>query len=236
MVARGYSKQTEPKCLDKALHFPAFAFPNSIPITAQMAVEIEAKMKVDDLPTVRQRLEASGATFIGDFLERNVFFDTEDRSLLAADQGLRIRRSDDVRSGNRVCTMTFKGPRQHGTLKSREETEVVVGDFDTAATLLGCLGFIRVLSFEKRRQSWSLGGCRVELDELPHLGTFVEIEGKREEAILKTREALQLSSRPLIKASYIAMLMTHLQEHGQSGREIVFAAEAASQPVGGAAG
>jgi adenylate cyclase, class 2 len=200
-----------------------------------MAVEIEAKMKVDDLAAVRGRLEASGAGLIGDYLECNVFFDTEDRSLLAADQGLRIRRSDDTRNGTRVCTMTFKGPRQHGALKSREETEITVGDFDGAGALLGCLGLIRVLSFEKRRQSWSLGGCRVELDEVPNLGAFVEIEGKREDAILHVRELLQLSSRPLIKASYIAMLMTFLQEHGQSGREIRFAAGDASQPVQGAA-
>ena len=41
-------------------------------------------------------------------------------------------------------------------------------------------------------RSWKLGGCTVELDELPHLGTFVEIEGPSEAAILKVRDQLQL--------------------------------------------
>jgi adenylate cyclase class 2 len=119
--------------------------------------------------------------------------------------------------------MTFKGPRQHGQLKSRDETEVTIGDFDAAAALLGCLGFTRVLSFEKRRASWSLGGCRVELDEVPYLGVFVEIEGPREDAVLKVREMLQLSDRPMVRASYIAMLMTYLQERGDPTRDVTFA-------------
>jgi adenylate cyclase class 2 len=188
-----------------------------------MPVEIEAKMKVADLAAVRARLESQGATPLGDHLERNVFFDTDDRSLLAADEGLRLRITQDTRNGSRVCIMTFKGPRQHGQLKSRDETEVTVGDFDNAAALLECLGFARVLSFEKRRQSWSLGGCKVELDDLPYLGSYVEIEGPREDAVMKVRETLQLSDRPLVKASYIAMLMTTLQERGDTTREVTFA-------------
>jgi adenylate cyclase class 2 len=187
-----------------------------------MAVEIEAKMKVDDLAVVRQRLQAAEATPIGDFLEQNLYFDTEDRSLLAADRSLRLRKTIDTRTNNHVNLITLKGPRQHGQLKSREETEVTVGDFDAAAALLERLGYTRVLLFEKRRQSWSFGGCRIELDELPHLGAYVEIEGPKEETVLRVRETLQLSNHPLVRASYIAMLMTHLQEHGETAHPIVF--------------
>jgi len=200
-----------------------------------MPVEIEAKMKVDDLGLVRDRLKAAGATPIGEYLERNVFFDTADRSLLTADQGLRIRLAQGTGGGDPVCTITFKGPRLHGQLKSREETEVTVGNYDNAVTLLKCLGYGRVLSFEKRRQSWSIGGCRVELDELPHLGPYVEIEGKSEETVLKVRDMLQLSDRPLVKTSYIALLITHLQEHGQSTREVVFEPAPPARRVNGAA-
>lgn len=197
-----------------------------------MPVEIEAKMKVNELAAVRDRLKAAGAVLIGEYLERNVFFDTEDRSLLAADEGLRLRLSQDTRSGKREFLMTFKGPRQHGQLKSREETEVTVGDFDEAAALLECLGFTRILSFEKHRQSWSLGGCKVELDELPHLGPYVEIEGPKDDAVLKVRETLHLADRALVKASYVAMLMTHLQERGESSREVTFPPETPTRRIG----
>jgi adenylate cyclase, class 2 len=199
-----------------------------------MSVEIEAKMKVEDLAVVRERLKAVGGTLVGEYLERNVFFDTEDRLLLTADEGLRLRLARDTTSGVLVCTITFKGPRLHGQLKSREETELTVVGFDDAVAMLKCLGYAAVLSFEKKRESWLLGGCEVELDELPHLGPFVEIEGPREETVLKVREQLQLSGRPILKASYIALLMTHLQEQGQSTREVVFEPPPARR-VGGAA-
>jgi adenylate cyclase class 2 len=191
-----------------------------------VAVEIEAKMKVENLANVRERLQSVGAVMAGEHLERNVFFDTEDRSLLAADEGLRLRMSQDTRTGKTVYIITFKGPRQHGQLKSRDENEVTVGNFEDAAALLECLGFTRVLSFEKHRQSWTLGGCKVELDDLPYLGSYVEIEGPKEETVLKVREELELSARPLVRASYIAMLMTHLQERGEATRDIVFPPEA----------
>ena len=190
-----------------------------------MPVEIEAKMKVTDLGPTRERLVAAGATLIGEFFERNVFFDTEDRSLLAADEGLRVRSAHNIRSNEHTSIVTFKGPRKHGPLKSRDETEVTVGDLAGANALLECLGFKRTLSFEKHRESWSLGGCRFELDEIPFLGFYVEIEGPKEDTVMKMREQFALADRPVVRASYIALLMTHLQERGETTRDVTFPAE-----------
>lgn len=187
-----------------------------------MPVEIEAKMKVADLTAVRGKLSAAGAKRVGAYLERNTFFDRDDRSMLAADQGLRVRLTVDTETGAKVCTVTHKGPRRHGPLKSREETELTADSDETAITLLGNLGFARVLSFEKRRESWAVGGCKVELDEIPHLGTFVEVEGPSEAAVMKVRDALKLSDRPIVRASYIAMLITHLQEQGEPLHDVTF--------------
>jgi adenylate cyclase class 2 len=197
-----------------------------------MPVEIEAKMKVEDLAAIRTRLNEAGAKPVGEFLEQNVFFDTEDRSLLAADEGLRLRTSTDTKTGNRTVIMTFKGPRQHGQLKARDETETTVGSYSDAAALLECLGFTKILSFEKRRQSWTHGGCKIELDELPYLGAFVEIEGPKDDLVLKVRQELQLADRPIVKASYIAMLMTHLQERGEAKREVLFPKETSAGAAG----
>jgi len=187
-----------------------------------MPIEIEAKMKVPDHASVRAMLKEAGATKSGEFLETNTFFDTEDRSLLAADRGLRIRQNRNTGSGREEFILTLKGPRLHGQLKSREETEVTVGDVRMMTSVLEQLGFRVVLSFEKKRESWLLNGCHVELDEVPHLGTYVEIEGPGEEKVMNVREQLRLSDRPLVKASYIALLMTYLQEHGQTDKHVRF--------------
>jgi adenylate cyclase class 2 len=189
-----------------------------------MPVEIEAKLKVNDLAEVRERLKKAGATHVADVMETNTFFDTDDRSLLAADQGLRLRVKRALSNSTpETFTLTFKGPRQHGPLKSRDEFELGVSSSKDAVALLDHLGFHTVLTFEKKRETWKLDGCFVELDELPHLGAYVEIEGPKENVILKVREALNLADRPLVRASYIALLMTYLQEQGKSNRVVAFA-------------
>jgi adenylate cyclase class 2 len=187
-----------------------------------VGVEIEAKLKVNDLSVVRQRLEAIGGCLRSNVLESNMFFDTEDRALLAKDQGLRVRHTLNRSSHEETTTITFKGPRRQGTLKSREERELKVGSVKDATSLLEALGYARVLTFQKRRESWLVKECDVELDELPYLGVYVEIEGPSEAAVLEVREMLQLSDRPLIRASYVALLMTHLQERNLNERVVIF--------------
>jgi adenylate cyclase, class 2 len=187
-----------------------------------MPLEIEAKMKVEDRESMAARLRSHGAVPVGKYLETNTFFDTKDRALLAADEGLRLRVSRNLLSGESSIVLTHKGPNQIGPLKTREETELSVADADNAARLLEHLGFVRCLSFQKRRQSWKLEGCKIELDEVPHLGCFVEIEGPGEETILRLREELGLAGHPLIKASYVAMLTSYLRERGEACAEINF--------------
>ena len=107
-------------------------------------------------------------------------------------------------------------------MKSREETELTVADARDATRLLEQLGFRRTLSFQKRRETWKLGGCKVELDELPHLGCFVEVEGPDEATVMKVREELGLAGRPMSKTSYIAMLQGYLKDRGQTADEVRF--------------
>lgn len=187
-----------------------------------MPTELEAKMKVDDFAAVRQRLEESGAKRMGSALETNIFFDTPQRTLLPADKGLRLRRKKDDQSGKEKFTITVKGPQQKGELKNREEAEVRVEDGDDAAGVLRALGYEPMLSFQKKRESWEVDGCKIELDEIPILGRFVEIEGPDERTVMRVREKLQLADRPLITAGYITMLARHLRETNDSRREIRF--------------
>lgn len=188
-----------------------------------MAVEIEAKMAVTDLEPIRAKLRELGAQAAGQNMETNTFFDTEDRSLLAADEALRLRHNLNTTTGADEHIITYKGPRQHGKLKSRDEVEMTVQDCERASELLERLGFVRTLSFEKRRESWKLGGCKVELDELPYLGFYVEIEGPSEEPVLAVRAQLGLSDRPIVKSGYIALLMSNLQERGNKKKIVTFA-------------
>ena len=187
-----------------------------------MALELELKVKVPDFDAVRKALAASGAKHIGSVLETNTFFDTADQSLLAQDKGLRLRRTRDSRTGKEHFVITVKGPAQPGEFKSREEAETDVDDGDRAAGVLQALGYLPELSFEKRRESWTLDGCKIELDEVPLLGRFVEIEGPDEPAVSRVRDGLGLGHLPSIKTGYISLLARHLKETGDPRKTITF--------------
>ena len=185
-----------------------------------MAVEIEAKMRLDDLSGLKSRLAAAGAREVADLLEVNTFFDTPAGDLKSADEGLRVRLEKSVDGSLVSATITHKGPRAHGKIKTRDETEVTVGNARAAAELLTALGFVAVLSFEKRRHRWKLDGCNVELDTLHYLGHFVEIEGPSEQAVMDVRRKLGCEHLSMISASYISMLVDYLSEHAIRAKHV----------------
>lgn len=190
-----------------------------------MGLEIEAKIAVAELDVIEKRLANLNAADEGRVLETNLFFDTPDSRLKTADQGLRVRTAEPAeRRRKAVTTITFKGPRARGLVKSREETEVEVSDAHAAADLLERLGFVSVFRFQKQRHTWRLDDCIVALDTVPHLGHFVEVEGPGEHAVLSTLRKLELAEEPMVTASYIALLLDYVAEHHLSTDAVSFAA------------
>jgi adenylate cyclase class 2 len=176
--------------------------------------ELEAKLKVPSLDPVRERLAGADARFLRAGIECNVILDRPDRSLLEAGVGLRVRWSDTTHGSPAPATLTVKGPQLPAAFKHREELELPIEDPHTCLRMLEMLGFCTVLRYEKRRESWILGPCRVELDEPPYVGCYVEIEGPHEEAIESVRAALDLSSAPHEPRSYVSLLLDLCRSRG----------------------
>jgi adenylate cyclase, class 2 len=187
-----------------------------------MGVEIEAKMSVADHETVRAALAAAGARRISDCLEINRILDNKDHTLESSGKGLRVRVTRNLADRSETTTLTIKGPLIPGPLKSRDEFEMIV---DNAAEALGffkTLGYEPVVSFQKRRETWELRGSKIELDEVPYLGKFVEIEGPNETEVFALRESLGLSGQPIIKTSYVALLIEYLKRRSLPMVDVAF--------------
>lgn len=188
-----------------------------------MKIEIEAKIRLADRDAVRQRLADLNAERVGLMMEDNIFLDTPQRGLSTRDRGLRVRRVSWLEGDGEPRTeVTLKGPRQEGQFKSRREIEFLVSSAEDALAMLSELGYQEVMRFAKRRERWKLTETTIELDELPYLGAFIEIEGPSETAVLQTRKRLDLDQAPVIKSSYISMLTSYLKEHGITDRRITF--------------
>jgi len=186
-----------------------------------MAVEIESKTRVEDRVALLTRLNELAGDPIADIVTADAFYDTADRRLLDGDCGLRVRRKLDANTGELVkAVITYKGPRAEGPVKKREEIETAVGSAGGIAALLDRLGYPLAVSYEKRRTSWQLDDCQVELDRVPLLGDFVEIEGPSEESVANAQDRLGVKDGEHFTDSYITMLLAELDRRGISERHI----------------
>ena len=176
-----------------------------------MANEIEVKFKVDAHAPVRRRLNSLGATYCCTVIQEDNYFDTSTRALLADKVGLRVREIEIVRAARGFRPddrpqLTYKGPlHTHRRAKVRREVQT---HFDTPGAVedvLQALGHELVMSFQKRRTTYRLDRCLVELDELPMLGAFIEIEGPSERQVFAIARKLGLAGES-IKASYSHMM------------------------------
>ena len=175
-----------------------------------MSQEIEVKFKVDDFSAVRRALRRAGARYAATVIQTDSYYDTPDRMLLSRDCGLRIRRVRCLRSaGGKLDTrplLTAKGPARGGAkAKIRREIQTHLDDPEAVSEILRWVGLELTMLIQKRRTTYRLGPCVVELDELPVIGRFVEIESPGRRALEHACRLLALKGRR-ITDHYINLL------------------------------
>ncbi len=138
-------------------------------------LEIEIKLRVENVASVRRRLARVGARRVARRHEDDTLYDTSSRALKRRGELLRLR----LRGGRRAL-VTYKGRQAAGQrYKVRQEIEFSVSDPAKLRAALEALGFRPWFRYEKYRTSYRLPrlpGLAVELDETP-IGTFLELEG-----------------------------------------------------------
>jgi adenylate cyclase class 2 len=178
--------------------------------------EIEIKLYIPDLDSVRARLEAAGAALTQPRIyERNIRYDNAGGALTSS--GIILRLRQDVRA-----RLTYKEPGATlaSGLYARYEAEVEVSDFETMHTILLRLGFAPSMIYEKYRTTYHLGGAEVVLDEMPY-GRFVEIEGE-EAAIQDAVQVLNLGDAARFNAGYAALFEHVRRNLGLPFRDLTF--------------
>lgn len=192
-----------------------------------MGTEIEIKLKIESHDPVRTRLRELGAVDHGYMLETNTFFDQPTETLRQSDRGLRLRIETPLLPPGTPpqparATITYKGARQTSGLRAREEYNLKVDSPENATAILQALGYERTLSYEKKRHTYLLDHCEVVLDELPHFGLFLEIEGPAETIIRQVQQKLGLENLPAVTETYLHMIAGYLTTHQVADRTLTF--------------
>lgn len=180
--------------------------------------EVEVKFLIDDLPAMRQRLFAVGATIkTPRTFEENLLFDTPDQRLSQQRQVLRLRR-------DRRNRLTYKEPpaEAEADFKVQDEYEVEVSDVAQMQAILEKLGLTPVLRYEKYRETFSYHEAEIVLDEVP-FGTVMEIEAPRE-VIRHLAEALGLAFATRLVSSYAEIFAAVRTAYQLPATDMTFAA------------
>ncbi len=171
---------------------------------------MKIKLSDSEVPNVVRKLEELGFRRVREVVEEDIYFNySKDlraiRDFVKRDEALRLRKEDGK------ARLTYKGPREGGKVKAREEIEVSVDDPNAMIAILERVGFEVAASVVKRRVEFTSkeGNVKVCLDEVKDLGTFLEVEviNGSEEDVLKIVEQLGLKGRQLLAKSYLEMLL-----------------------------
>jgi len=151
-----------------------------------MPWEVEQKFRLPNPPAVISRLAELGTAW-GDRIEQiDRYFRHPQRDFAQTDEALRLRR---VGEHNFI---TYKGPRIDRDTKTRTEIELPLAPGAAAAeqyaALLEALSFTSVGVVRKNRLTgelaWDGFTVHVALDEVEHLGSFLELEIEASDATL----------------------------------------------------
>ena len=194
-----------------------------------MSQEVEAKIRVDSFAPVQEALRAKQTVFLGKVLQSDTYFDTPEHSMQYSDRGLRIRCLELLEKGTDQWDLrpqlTCKGPREgEAAYKTRREVQTRLDDADVMMEVLDACGMVRSMRIQKRRASYRLGPCLVELDELPFIGRFVEIEVPDQQGIRACVDALGLTG-PAIQDSYLHLAVEELTRRDLDTTRVTFQAE-----------
>ena len=168
-------------------------------------LEVEAKVALDGPDALRAALHRLGAAGSPALAEEDAFFIHPERDLTASDEALRLRGS----AGR--FELTYKGPRQVGAYKAREEITVHTADDPTA--LLLALGFRVGVRLRKTRERHRLAALEVTIDHVEGLGWFAEVEAMAADAraaeasVRAAMRELGLDARPRVLESYVELAL-----------------------------
>ncbi|GFM38400.1 class IV adenylate cyclase [Desulfovibrio psychrotolerans] len=166
-----------------------------------MAHETELKFIDADFSSLRKCLAGLGAKSLGRHVERNMVFDTPERTLRQAHTLLRLRSQQW--KDRQATLLTLKCPPSAPVpqdVKVYDERETAVDDFNAMRSVLEGLGYGVAFLYEKLREEWRLPGVEICLDTMP-FGHVVELEGERD-AILACARQLGLSMDKASRATY----------------------------------
>ncbi len=140
--------------------------------------EVEVKVLEIDAEKVIAKLQSLGAIEVFHGRVLNDFFKNT--------AGLKLR----LRRMNNKNILTYKIIHPSETVIDNEEIEVTFDNYDGLKQILLASGFEHYASSQKSRISYVYQNIHFDIDTIPHIPTFLEVEGNNTEDVKRGVELL----------------------------------------------
>lgn len=168
-------------------------------------MEIEIRAKADNILELKNALEAK-ASFSGSSNEKDLYLRHKsdiERSLV-----LRIRRKENK------SLLTFKG-KATGDDTAWLDVDLPLDHPDDLEYLLLGSDYVEVVRINKHRSTYRIHEFEINLDEIEHLGSFIEIEGHGTQSERDTIEQkitqllidFGMQTSDIIRKGYVALML-----------------------------
>lgn len=142
--------------------------------------------------------------------QRDTYYDTLDMQLQSKDFVVRVREH------NGIAYVALKSPRIYLSefVQKRIELEFVVNDIDNIINQIRSQDLKPIAVIEKKRITLKGNDFVIEVDELPYIGSFIEIESKSVDKVDEIYEKLHIEKLEKVKRNYGELLDEKLNEMG----------------------
>lgn len=164
--------------------------------------EIELKLKVDDVESIKKKLLALGAVLAGKKRQKDILFNSRQYDFDDTGEVLRLRLEDSDQGKTAALAYKDSPTFSRDGQKSRVEYESEV-EPEPIRKILDALGFVEAAVIEKTRTDYRLGELEISVDELV-FGTFIELEGAPN-GIREVRRQLGLEKTEPVKEGYLRL-------------------------------
>lgn len=179
-------------------------------------IEVEVKIPVENTETIKEKLLQNGFIYQKTVTETDTYYTSDHYDMRKQDKALRIRKTENVDTGEVKAQLNCKGPKLDQVSMTRKETEIDIQEPEKMEDILTELEFYPAFCrVKKTRAYYTKDNMTAAADQVENLGSFLELEiivekeDEREaglDVIYETMKSLGCEKAETVQTSYLSML------------------------------
>ena len=179
-------------------------------------IEVEVKIPVEHIEEIKEKLLKTGFIYQKTVVETDTYFTSDHYDMRKKDKALRIRKTENLDTGEVEAQLNCKGPKLDQVSMTRKETEIEILEPEKMEDILKELEFYPAsCRVKKTRAYYTKNNMTAAADQVENLGSFLELEilvekeEDRETGLKKINNIIKqlgCDGKETIRTSYLSML------------------------------